>query len=146
MFVIADAKSMQNQNQTIDDPQMYLPFCLFCLHFLHWECVAVTESVQGEHRGQRASRDSNDYNREAEDEHCTVLVMLPLGWDTGHHDLDVKHSYNQNFDSSPITSQEMFVMFIAHEFIEFCRGKKCTHIFFFNLKFGFNWIEFILFV
>lgn len=52
--------------------------------------------------------------------------MVPLGSDTGQRDLDLKPSYNQNFDSSPITRQEILVMFILQDFIEFYRGGKIS--------------------
>lgn len=37
------------------------------------------EVVKGKCLRQRASRNNSYYNREAEDEYCILLVMLPLG-------------------------------------------------------------------
>lgn len=93
---------------------------MLCLHFCtenvwHWQ-----RAGQGKCWRQRASRDSSYYNREAEDEHCMLLVMLPLAWDTGHHDLDWKQNHDQSLDSSPTTGQEILAgLFIGEDFTGF---------------------------
>lgn len=47
--------------------------------------------------------------------------MLPLDWDLGQHDLDLKQSYNQRLDSSPTARQErLAVLFTGEEFTEYC--------------------------
>lgn len=92
---------------------------MLCLHFCTKSVWHRQRAGQGKCWRQRASRDNSYYNREAEDEHCIVLVMLSLDWDLGQHDLDLKQSYNQSLDSSLTTRQEILaVLFTGEECIK----------------------------
>lgn len=82
-----------------------------CLHIctenvLHWHRiwsrkVLKAKSQQGQQLLQQGGRG-------------WTLVMLPLDWDLGQHDLDRKQSYNQSLDSSPAARQERSLILLSN--------------------------------